>query len=90
MYHTTIIRGHSGPRRVPDPSVGGERVDGSATAEMPLLLTTEQASHLLSISKTTLYGLVWGGEIETVHVGRAVRYPRASLEAYVARLVERG
>jgi excisionase family DNA binding protein len=61
-----------------------------SVAEAPILLTTEEATRLLAISRTKLYGLVYDGEIDTVHIGRAVRYTRSALEDYVARLTARG
>jgi excisionase family DNA binding protein len=51
-----------------------------------LLLTNEDAAELLSISRATLYRLVWRGELTPVKIGRAVRFPREQLAAFVARL----
>ena len=45
----------------------------------PLLLTMQQASMMLGISRTKLYQLVQRGEIESVHIGRARRVPRSVL-----------
>ena len=45
----------------------------------PLLLTMQQASMMLGISRTKLYQLVQRGEIKSVHIGRARRVPRSAL-----------
>lgn len=50
-----------------------------------LLLTVREAAALLAIGRTTLYELIGAGELGTVHIGRAVRIPRAELEAFVDR-----
>jgi len=46
-----------------------------------------EAQEYLGISRKKLYELI-GQELETVHIGRAVRIPLASLEAYVEGLRE--
>jgi excisionase family DNA binding protein len=89
MHDSAAIRTPDGARAAPTVGAGRDEVDGSSPLELPLLLNIDQATTMLSISKTTLYGLVCAGEIETVHIGRAVRYPRVALEDYVARLVGR-
>ncbi len=50
-----------------------------------LLLTVREAAVLLAVGRTTLYELIADGHLGTVHIGRAVRVPRAELEAFVAR-----
>jgi excisionase family DNA binding protein len=50
-----------------------------------LLLTIVEAARVLSIGRTTMYELVGAGEIDVVHIGRAVRVPIAELHAFVAR-----
>ncbi len=54
-----------------------------------LLLNSVDAAALLSIGRTTLYELVWSGQLTAVHIGRSLRFTRAELEAFVARLTER-
>lgn len=61
--------------------------DHGAESASRILLTTAEAAKALGVSRTTLHGLVCAGEIAPVHIGRAVRYPKAVLEAYVRRLV---
>jgi len=56
-----------------------ERSDGV------LLLTMVEAARELSVGRTTMYELVGSGEIDVVHIGRAVRVPVAELDAFVAR-----
>ncbi|MEU4390592.1 helix-turn-helix domain-containing protein [Kribbella sp. NPDC023855] len=53
-----------------------------------LLLTVEEAAKRLGIGRTTCYGLVMSGEIESVPVGRLRRVPVECLDDYVKRLLE--
>jgi excisionase family DNA binding protein len=60
----------------------------NARTELPdgvLLLTIVEAARVLAIGRTTMYELVGAGEIDVVHIGRAVRVPMAELHEYVAR-----
>lgn len=50
-----------------------------------LLLTVREAAALLAIGRTKLYELIEAGQLGTVHIGRAVRVPRAELDAFVDR-----
>jgi excisionase family DNA binding protein len=61
-----------------------ERTDGV------LLLTIVEAARVLSIGRTTMYQLVGSGEIEVVHIGRAVRVPVVALQAFVTRQCRAG
>jgi excisionase family DNA binding protein len=63
------------PQRVPT-GPGGD----------PLLLTPEEAAHVLRIGRTTIYALMKAGELRPVHIGRSCRVARAELERYVDRL----
>lgn len=67
-------------------SVSELQAVGSATADEPLLLTPEEAAHVLRIGRTTIYALMKAGELRAVHIGRSCRLPRAELERYVDRL----
>jgi excisionase family DNA binding protein len=49
----------------------------------PMLLTIREAASVLRIGRSTLYELVGRGEIEVVHIGRAVRVPVDALLAFV-------
>jgi excisionase family DNA binding protein len=49
-------------------------------------VTYKQAEKLTGLSRTTLWRLInTTGEVETTHVGRAVRINRASLTSYMKR-----
>jgi excisionase family DNA binding protein len=47
-------------------------------------LTYKEAEQLVGLSRTTLWKLISGGDVEYRKVGRAVRINRASLEAYMS------
>lgn len=49
-----------------------------------LLLTVPEAAHALGIGTTLAYELVGRGVLPHVRLGRALRVPRAALEAWVA------
>jgi excisionase family DNA binding protein len=49
----------------------------------PMLLTIREAAGVLRIGRSTLYELVGRGDIEVVHIGRAVRVPVDALHAFV-------
>lgn len=51
----------------------------------PVLLTIPEAARLLSIGRTLTYELIGAGELETVHIGRAVRVPVAAVHEFVER-----
>lgn len=57
-----------------------------ALASPVLLLTVVEAARLLGIGRSTLYELMGTGDIETVHIGRAVRIPVDAVHAYVDRI----
>lgn len=53
-------------------------------APLVLLLTARQAAEALAVSERTLWGLtVPRGELPAVHIGRAVRYAVADIEAWI-------
>ncbi|MFJ9011983.1 excisionase family DNA-binding protein [Streptomyces canus] len=51
-----------------------------------LLLTVEEAARRLRIGRTTCFGLIASGELESVKVGSLRRIPADALAAYVGRL----
>ncbi|MBD0735782.1 helix-turn-helix domain-containing protein [Streptomyces sp. CBMA29] len=51
-----------------------------------VLLTVEEAARRLRIGRTTCYGLIRTGELESVPVGRLRRVPVDAPAAYVTRL----
>ena len=62
------------------PISGG--ADGNSSA-LPPYLSVRNLIDLLRISRTTAYALVSSGQIRSVHIGRAIRIPRAALQAYL-------
>jgi len=50
------------------------------------LLTVEEAARRLQIGRTTCYGLIRSGELESVPVGRLRRVPADAVPEFVARL----
>ena len=50
------------------------------------LLSVEEAARRLRIGRTTMYGLISAGEIETVTIGRRRLVPPECVTAYVAVL----
>ena len=59
------------------------RVDASNTT--PILVSIAGAAELLSLSRSTIYELIWRGELSPIHIGRSVRLPTEQLEALVDR-----
>ncbi len=51
-----------------------------------LLVTMSRACKLLSIGRTTLYGLIKDNTIPQVHVGRCARISMKEIDAYVSNL----
>ena len=51
-----------------------------------VLLTVEEAARRLRIGRTTCYGLIRSGELESVPVGRLRRVPADAVPEYVTRL----
>jgi excisionase family DNA binding protein len=57
--------------------------DESDVLPAPLLLTVREAARLLAVGRTSVYQLVWDGEITPVRIGRSVRFTLAELERFV-------
>ena len=55
-----------------------------------ILLTVDEAASLLGVAKVTLYRLIWRNLLRPVHIGRAVRIPRAEVERFARELMEAG
>ncbi|MEV6649958.1 helix-turn-helix domain-containing protein [Streptomyces sp. NPDC051219] len=51
-----------------------------------LLLSVEEAARRLGIGRTTCFGLIASGELESVKVGSLRRIPADALAAYIAHL----
>jgi excisionase family DNA binding protein len=60
--------------------------ENTTVAMAPLLLTVEQAAERLGVGRTTLFGLIASGEVESVSLGRLRRVPAECLNEYVRRL----
>jgi excisionase family DNA binding protein len=52
------------------------------------LITVQAAADLLSVSRWTVYRLIWDNAVQSVQIGRSRRIVKASLEAYVQELIE--
>lgn len=50
------------------------------------LLTVDQVSEVLQISRWTVYRLIWANDLRSVQIGRCRRVPREALDIYLARL----
>lgn len=48
-----------------------------------LLWTVKEASKMLNVSRSTLYGWVWQRRIPFVKVGRALRFSSRDLEQFI-------
>jgi excisionase family DNA binding protein len=53
-----------------------------------LLFTAEEAAEVLKISRCKIYDLLRNQDLRSVKIGGSRRIPRASLEEYVARLLD--
>src|SRR6218665_164518 len=51
----------------------------------PAILTVRDVAEELAVCRATVYALLEKGELERVWVGRSIRIPSASLEAFLAR-----
>jgi excisionase family DNA binding protein len=54
----------------------------------PLLIRVEEAAHLLSLSRSTVYELLASGDLPSVTIGAARRIPMAALEEWVLQRTE--
>ena len=53
----------------------------------PLLVNIASAADLLALSRSTIYELIWQGELRPIHIGRSVRLTLEELHSFVARRV---
>jgi excisionase family DNA binding protein len=51
----------------------------------PVWITYEEAQHMTSLGRTTLWRIVKSGAVKSTSIGRAVRLHRESLEQYMER-----
>ncbi|MFN3257553.1 MAG: helix-turn-helix domain-containing protein [Ilumatobacter sp.] len=57
--------------------------DGTSTSVRPLLVTVEQAGAILSLSRSSMYQLMWSEELVPIRIGRSVRFSIEQLERFV-------
>jgi excisionase family DNA binding protein len=50
----------------------------------PLLVSVVQAAEMLSLSRSSIYQLIWNDELTPIRIGRCVRFSVEHLEAFVA------
>lgn len=58
------------------------------TPETALLLTAEEAAKALGCGRTTIYQLLFNGELPSVHVGRLRRIAYSDLVSYIKRAAQ--
>ncbi|TWP51564.1 helix-turn-helix domain-containing protein [Lentzea tibetensis] len=51
------------------------------------LLPVQTVADLLSVSRWTVYRLIWDGYLHSVQVGRCRRVPQGALDAYLGGLL---
>ena len=82
------------PSAQPTPKPSAERgtpapgPNGQAGVDRQLLVNIPQACKMLCLSRTTLYELMWRGELPPIHIGRSVRFAVAQLETFVSDRLE--
>jgi excisionase family DNA binding protein len=79
----TTPRGHQASITVPDRSAEGSEwpiVSGSLSEP---LLTPGDVATLLGVKRCTIYELTRAGRLPSVRVGRAIRFLRTDLEAWL-------
>jgi excisionase family DNA binding protein len=54
---------------------------------LPLTFTVQAAAELLSVSRWTIYRLIWDNLVQSVQIGRSRRIVKESLDAYVQSLI---
>ena len=64
------------------------RTDRVALAELPTVLTVEEARRVLRIGRRQLYQAIARHDVPAVKIGRSIRIPRSGLEALLAQPVE--
>lgn len=49
----------------------------------PLLVSVVQAAEMLSLSRSSIYQLIWSDQLTPIRIGRSVRFSVEHLEAFV-------
>ena len=65
--------------------LGGDRV---TLAELPPVLTVDEARRVLRIGRRQLYRAIARHDVPALKVGRSIRIPRSGLEAWLTASVE--
>lgn len=52
------------------------------------LITVQAAADTMSVSRWTVYRLIWDNVVQSVQIGRSRRIVRESLDAYIRGLIE--
>lgn len=60
-------------------------MEGSVNAA---LITVQAAADTLSVSRWTVYRLIWDNVVKSVQIGRSRRIVKESLDAYIRGLIE--
>jgi excisionase family DNA binding protein len=63
--------------------------DAMNSGELPLVLTVDEARRVLRIGRRQLYQAIARQDVPAVKVGRSIRIPRSSLEAWLTAQPER-
>jgi len=84
---TLWLPSHRAIRPAAAPGVGAQT--SPPRERGPLLLTVVQAAAALSVGRSTLYEMIARGELDVVHLGRAVRVPVRAVEELVQDLRSR-
>ena len=63
-----------------------ERAGGASVSfgDLPLVLTVDEARRVLRVGRRQLYQAIARRDVHTLKVGRSIRIPRSSLEAWLA------
>jgi excisionase family DNA binding protein len=67
-----------------------EVVAGGSNQMPPICVTVEQATHLLGVSKSTVWSLIKSGRIKVARIGRRTLPAYASLEALASPEISEG
>jgi excisionase family DNA binding protein len=66
-------------------NIDGDRVqaDDDAVHRRRLLVTIQEAAVVLAVGRSTIYQLIWTGQLTPIHIGRSVRLALEELEDFV-------
>ena len=61
-----------------------QNADGVARPTRALLVTIMQAAEILSVSRSSIYQLIWTDQLVPIRIGRSVRLSIDQLEQFIA------